>query len=79
MKIVGQNFWYLISENKDLYTDIIEPIGYKAREHNDNFNQKKSNITNRLTKEFIDRFCFLDGAINWNALVKYNSGNYSDE
>ncbi|NLE89350.1 MAG: cytosolic protein [Dehalococcoidales bacterium] len=78
MKIVGQNFWYLISENKDLYTDIIEPIGYKARDHNENFIQKKNNITNRFTKEFIDRFCFSDGAINWNELVKSNSGNYSE-
>ena len=79
MKIVGQNFWHLISENKDLYTDIIEPIGYKAREHNENFIQKKNNITNRFTKEFIDRFCSPDGAINWNELVKYNSGNFLEE
>ena len=28
LKVVGQNFWHLISENKQLYTDIIEPIGY---------------------------------------------------
>jgi hypothetical protein len=35
LKVVGQNFWYLISENEDLYTDIIEPIGYRAKEHND--------------------------------------------
>ncbi len=34
LKVVGQNFWYLISENKNLYTDIIEPIGYSAKEHN---------------------------------------------
>ncbi|MCZ2123553.1 MAG: cytosolic protein, partial [Anaerolineales bacterium] len=25
MKIVGQNFWYLISKNPNLYTDIVEP------------------------------------------------------
>ncbi len=33
MKIVGQNFWHFISENPNLYTDIVEPIGYRAREH----------------------------------------------
>ncbi|MCP4361921.1 MAG: hypothetical protein GY796_28245, partial [Chloroflexi bacterium] len=37
LKVVGQNFWYLISENKDLYTDIIEPIGYRAKQHNEAF------------------------------------------
>ena len=36
-KVVGQNFWYLISENQQLYTDIIEPIGYRAKEHNEAF------------------------------------------
>jgi len=41
LKVVGQNFWYLISENEDLYTDIIEPIGYRAKEHNDGFDKEK--------------------------------------
>jgi DNA modification methylase len=27
IKVVGQNFWYLISESKDLHTDIIGPLG----------------------------------------------------
>ena len=48
MKVVGQNFWYLISENRDLYTDIIEPIGYRAREHNEIFLAEKSRVTNRF-------------------------------
>ncbi len=76
LKAVGQNFWYLISEDKNLYTDIIEPIGYRAREHNERFSEQRDQITNRFTKEFIGRFCDEDGAINWQALVEYNSGNY---
>lgn len=27
MKVVGQNFWYLISGNENLYIDIIKPLG----------------------------------------------------
>lgn len=76
LKVVGQNFWYLISENKDLYTDIIEPIGYRAREHNEAFFQEKSRVVNRFTKLFIDRFCDDTGAIDWKRLVEFNSGNY---
>lgn len=49
LKVVGQNFWYLISENKDLYTEIVEPIGYRAKEHNDLFLLEKNKATNRLT------------------------------
>lgn len=76
LKVVGQNFWYLISENKDLYTDVIEPIGYRAREHNEAFFQEKSRVVNRFTKLFIDRFCDDTGAIDWKRLVEFNSGNY---
>jgi hypothetical protein len=76
LKVVGQNFWYLISENEDLYTDIIEPIGYRAKEHNDAFDKEKARVANRFTKEFIDRFCDDTGAIDWVKLVGFNSGNY---
>jgi len=76
LKVVGQNFWYLISENKSLYTDIIEPIGYRAKEHNETFLSGKSRIVNKLTGIFIDRFCEDTGAIDWPKLVEFNSGNY---
>jgi len=76
LKVVGQNFWYLISENEDLYTDIIEPIGYRAKEHNDAFDKGKACVVNRFTGEFIDRFCDDTGAIDWVKLVGFNSGNY---
>ena len=76
LKVVGQNFWYLISENENLYTDIIEPIGYRAKQHNDAFHKEKASVVNRFTKEFIDRFCDDTGAIDWVKLVEFNSGNY---
>lgn len=76
IKVVGQNFWYLISENPNLYTDIIEPVGYKAKEHNESFLYEKSKVTNRFTKQFIDKFCDDDCAINWKKLVEFNSENF---
>jgi hypothetical protein len=76
MKIVGQNFWYLISEDPNLYTDIVEPIGYRAKEHNRAFDIEKSNATNRFTQQFISRFCDESGAIDWPRLVAFNSGNF---
>jgi hypothetical protein len=76
LKVVGQNFWYLISENENLYTDIIEPIGYRAKEHNRAFELEKARVENKFTREFIDRFCDVDGSINWIGLVEFNSGNY---
>lgn len=76
LKVVGQNFWYLISENPDLYTDIIEPIGYHAKEHNETFFNERGRVINRFTKQFIDKFCDDAGTIRWARLVEFNSGNY---
>ena len=76
MKVVGQNFWYLISENKNLYTDIIEPIGHQAKEHNERFISERSKLSNRMTKAFIEDYCDDSGAIDWLRLVRSTSGNY---
>jgi len=76
VKIVGQNFWYLISENKNLYMDIIEPIGYRAQEHNEKFQVEKANVINLFTRKFIDDFCDVTGAVDWVRFVEYNSGNF---
>jgi hypothetical protein len=76
LKVVGQNFWYLISENKSLYTDIVEPVGYRAKEHNEAFLLERGGVINRLTKEFVDCFCDPNGIIDWVKLVQFNSGNY---
>lgn len=76
LKVVGQNFWYLISDNKDLYTDIIDPIGYKAKQHNEYFFAEKGKVINRFTKEFIENYCLDTGAIDWGKLVRFNSENF---
>jgi len=76
LKVAGQNFWYLISENEALYTDIIEPIGHRAEQHNEIFLKEQSSVINRFTKQFIDKFCDDTGAIDWVKLVEFNSGNY---
>jgi len=76
LKVVGQNFWYLISENKDLYTDIIKPVGHRAKEHNNTFESEKGRVINLFTKLFIDHFCNQTGSIDWVKFVEFNSKNY---
>ncbi len=73
-KVVGQNFWYFISGDENLYTDIVEPLGYKARQHNEKFVKEKARVVNLFTQEFIKDFC-IDGNIDWQRLVEFNSGN----
>ena len=75
MKVVGQNFWYLISGKENLYTDIVEPLGYRAKEHNESFADNKAAIINKFTSEFMKDFCDSEGNIDWKKLVVFNSGN----
>ena len=73
-KYCGQTFWEFISGNKNLYTEIIEPLGYKAKERNDEFMKSYSQMINKFTKEFMNDYCTDKGAIDWNKLVEFNSG-----
>ncbi|HEY9160426.1 MAG TPA: PmeII family type II restriction endonuclease [Desulfomonilia bacterium] len=73
-KLCGQRFWEFISGNEFLYTDIIEPLGHKAKQRNDEFNKEYAKVINRFTVEFSKDYCSSDGAILWEKLVKYNSG-----
>jgi hypothetical protein len=73
-KFCGQQFWEFIGGNENIYTDIIEPLGHKAKERNDYFDDKYSGMLNKFTKDFIDSFCDSDWKINWKKLVEYNSG-----
>lgn len=76
IKVVGQNFWTMISGNKNLYIEIIEPVGYRAREHNEAYIVERDRIANLLTAKFIQKFCNSDGTINWQSLIEANSKNY---
>jgi len=78
-KYCGQEFWGFISGNENLYLEIIEPLGNQARERNEEFKQSYNKIINKFTKEFSNDFCKEDGEINWEKLVKFNSGEQIKE
>lgn len=72
-KLCGQRFWELISGDENLYMKIVEPIGNKAKQKNEEFLESYAQVINKLTLEFAQKFCD-DGKINWSKLVEYNSG-----
>ena len=72
-KYCGQSFWEFISGNIDLYIKIIEPLGHKAKERNDEFFQSYSQMINKFTLEFGKEFCDKNGSIAWKKLVTFNS------
>lgn len=72
-KYCGQEFWEFISGDKDLYTEIIEPLGHKSKERNDEFMESYSNMINKFTRDFITDFCKPNGEIDWIKLIEFNS------
>ena len=72
-KYCGQKFWQFISGKENLFIEIIEPLGYKAKEKNDAFMNSHAKMLNKFTKEFTTDYCKDSGEIDWEKLVKYNS------
>ncbi len=72
-KYCGQKFWEFISGKENLYTEIIEPLGHKAKEKNDDFMKSYSQMINKFIKEFANEYCNDKGEINWKKLVEFNS------
>jgi hypothetical protein len=72
-KYCGQRFWEFISGDSELYTAIVEPLGYKAKDKNEEFTVSYSQMINRFTKEFMNSFCKDSGEIAWDELVHFNS------
>jgi hypothetical protein len=74
LKLCGQRFWEFISGDDNLYIDIIEPLGHKAKERNDEFAEEYAKVINKFTREFAIEYCDSKGSILWEKLVRFNSG-----
>jgi len=71
-KYCGQQFWEFVSNDSNLYLDIVVPLGYKAKEKNAAFYREYSKLVNKFTTEFSEKYC-KDGTIDWESIVKLNS------
>ena len=72
-KICGQDFWRLLSGDDTFFTRIIEPLGHKAREHNEQFTAQYGDLKKRMASVFEREFCQAGGAIAWPRLVEFSS------
>lgn len=72
-KYCGEKFWDLISGEPTLFVDIIEPLGFKAKEKNEEYYQEYGKMINKITQQFIKNFCDNDGSINWEKIVRLNA------
>lgn len=73
LKICGQKFWELITGDSELYLKIIEPLGHKAKETNEEYNQEYAKLETAFVLQFTKEFCKTDLSIDWDKIVKLNS------
>ena len=68
-KLCGESFWTLVSDDPGLWKSLIQPLGHKAKAHNDAFAEQLARLRTRLTQEFIQDYCTADYAIDWGKIV----------
>lgn len=73
-KYCGQEFWQLLSNDRDFYQRIIEPLGHNAKQRNQDFVDRYGAVINQLSDRFMNLFCTGNGAIDWRKLVAFSSG-----
>nr|CBX30923.1 hypothetical protein N47_E44350 [uncultured Desulfobacterium sp.] len=74
LKLCGQRFWAFVSGNENLYTELIDPLGHKAKEKNDQFLEEYGKVVNKFSLEFMEMFCDSTGSIHWDKVIQFNSG-----
>lgn len=75
LKLCGQKFWEFISGDAELFVKIVEPLGHLAKERNDDFLRSYSQMINKFTIDFGEKFCKENKDIDWEKLVRFNSAN----
>ena len=72
-KFCGQEFWELITLDKNFYQKIIVPIDKEAKKRDDNFRNTYNAKINELTKDFSVTYLTKEGYINWEKLIDFVS------
>ena len=70
----GQAFWEQITGDPDFYLNLIRAMDDYPAIHRVSYDKARSEAVNRFEKEFLIRFSTKSGAIDWDELVRFNSG-----
>jgi hypothetical protein len=71
--VSGQAFWTEITGDPDFYLKLIRLMKDEPHKHNEEYKIAWGAAVNRFTLEFINDFCFPDGRIDWEKLVRFVS------
>ena len=73
-ELAGQDFWQELTGDSRFYVKIIEYMGTKPEQYLERYRESYSRASNRLVKQFTASFCDDEGNIDWEKLVRFNSG-----
>lgn len=68
----GQEFWFFISGDNELYQTIIMPLDREVKKRDDAFKELCSRAVNNLTKDLLDNFSN-NGALDWPKILDFVS------
>lgn len=74
-ELAGKDFWHWLTGDSDFYTKIITYMGTRPDEYAKHFEEAYNKAENRMIRQFTLKYCKEDGSINWDALIKFNSGD----
>lgn len=69
----GQAFWTEITGDPDFYLKLVRLMKEEPAKHKQKYAPAWDAALNRFTAEFIKDFCFPDGRIDWEKLVRFVS------
>jgi len=73
-EMAGQAFWEKLTGDPDFYIELIGYMGTLPEQYLEDYKTAYNKALNRLVRDFSTMFCKADGAIDWEKLVRYNSG-----
>ena len=74
MELAGQDFWAELTGDDEFYLKLIRFMETLPEKYIEDFDTAYQKAANKLVREFTNEFCLDDGSIDWEKLVKFNSG-----
>ena len=74
-ELAGKDFWEWLTGDPTFYTKIIAYMGTKPDEFAACFEDSYNKAENRMIRDFTTKYCRNDGSIDWEKLIKFNSGD----
>ena len=72
--LCGQAFWEELTGDSEFYIKIIHAMKDYPKQHRAIYDEEWNKAVNRFTKAFLNEFSVEDGSIDWDKLLRFNSG-----